>query len=115
MQSIVRRSRRGDGRAKANYLERQQGKGGDNYLLRSGKIKWKITKENKTKIGFFSTKNMQTPSPLNFYQVLMEDAQYAETNEKSIFRFLFFDLSWKFIENWGDFWYKNDHNTKNKN
>ena len=48
---------------------------------------------------------MQTPTPrppLSFDPIFMEDAQCAETNEKSIFPFLFFELSGKFIENWGD-------------
>ena len=40
------------------------------------------------------------PSPLSFYPIFMGDAECAETNEKSIFRFLFYELSWKFIENW---------------
>ena len=54
--------------------------------------------------GFFPTKDRQTPH-LSFDPVFMDDAQCAETNENSIFRFfryLFFKLSWKFIENWGD-------------
>ena len=45
------------------------------------------------------------PPPLSFYPISMEDAQCADTNEKLIFRlfqFLFFELSWKFIENWCD-------------
>ena len=42
---------------------------------------------------------MQTP--LSFASIFMKDAQGAESNEKSIFRFLFFELSWKLIENWG--------------
>ena len=48
----------------------------------------------------------------------MEEVQCAETNEKSIFRFLFFELSWKFIENWGDLsrkMIKSHYNMKNKN
>ena len=45
---------------------------------------------------------MQTPPPfLSFDPTVMKDAQCAETNEKSIFQFLFFELSWKFMENWG--------------
>ena len=48
----------------------------------------------------------------------MNDAERAEMNEKSILRFLFFELSWKFIENWGDLsikMTKNNHNSKNEN
>ena len=45
-------------------------------------------------LGSVPTKNMQTPpTPLSFDPVLMDDAQCTETNEKSIFRFLFFSLS----------------------
>ena len=50
--------------------------------------------------------------PLSFEPTAMKDAQCAETNEKFISRFLFLELSWKFIENWSDFEYKNDHNSK---
>ena len=32
--------------------------------------------------------------------IIMKDTQCAKSNEKSIFQFLFFELSWKFIENW---------------
>ena len=53
-------------------------------------------------MGYFPTNDMQTPAPLSFDPIFMDDAQCAETNEKSIFRFLFFKLSWKFFENWGD-------------
>ena len=55
-------------------------------------------------LGFFPTKDMQTPSHprLSFDPVFMDDALCAETNEKSIFRFLFLELLWQFIENWGD-------------
>ena len=45
----------------------------------------------------------------------MKDVECAETEEKSIFRFflfLFFELSWKFIEKFGWFEYKNEHNSK---
>ena len=35
------------------------------------------------RLGFFPSKDMQNP-PLSFAPVLMEDAQYAESNEKSI-------------------------------
>ena len=45
---------------------------------------------------------MQTPSFLRNGPILIEDEQCAETNEKSNLRFLFFELSQKFIENWGD-------------
>ena len=41
--------------------------------------------------GYFPTKDMKTPPLLSFDPVFMDDAQCAETNEKSIFRFLFFD------------------------
>ena len=37
---------------------------------------------------------------LSFAPIFMKDAQCPESNKKSIFRFLFFELSWKFIENW---------------
>ena len=50
----------------------------------------------------FSQVRKCRPPPLSFDPVFMEDAQCAETNEKLIFRFIFFELSWKFIENWGD-------------
>ena len=59
------------------------------YFLRYGRL-----------TGYFLTKDMQTTS-LSFDPVFMDDAQCAKTNEKSIFRFLFFELSWKFNENWG--------------
>ena len=36
--------------------------------------------------------------PLSFDSIFMNDAQCAESNEKSIFWFLFSELSWKFIE-----------------
>ena len=36
--------------------------------------------------------DMQTPPPLRNDQIFMKDAQCAETNEKSIFRFLFYEL-----------------------
>ena len=49
-------------------------------------------------------------------QIYMQKyAIWAETNEKSILRFLFSELWWKFIENWPYFEHKNDHNSKNKN
>ena len=35
-------------------------------------------------VGFFPTKYMQTGPPLSFAPILMEDAQYAELNEKLI-------------------------------
>ena len=50
----------------------------------------------------FSQIRICRPFPLNFDLVFMKDAECAETNEKSIFRLLFFELSWKFIEKWGD-------------
>ena len=55
-------------------------------------------------IGFFPSKYMHYAdlTSFSFDPVLMDDAQCNETNEKSVFRFLFFELSWKFIENWGD-------------
>ena len=47
--------------------------------------------------------DMETaPPPFSFDPVFMDDAKCAETNEKSIFLFLFFELSGKFIENRGD-------------
>ena len=53
--------------------------------------------------GLFPIKDMQTlPPSLRNSQIYMKDANCAETNEKSIFRFLFFELWWKFIQNWGD-------------
>ena len=45
-------------------------------------------------------------------QIYMKDAKCTDTNEKSIFRFLFFELSWKIHRKLG---YKNVHNSKNKN
>ena len=42
----------------------------------------------------------------------MKDVQCAESNEKSIIGFLFFELSPKIHRKLG---YKNNHNTKNKN
>ena len=76
-------------------------------------------------LGFWSlhipTKDVQTPSSptLSFAPILMEDAQYAETNEKSIFRFLFFEL-WsilysKSIEQLTNYEYKNNHISQTKN
>ena len=41
------------------------------------------------------SKDMQTLPQLSFDPIFMEDAQCAETNEKSIFRFLFFKLCWE--------------------
>ena len=42
----------------------------------------------------FPTNDMQTPpSPLSFDSIFIEGAQCAETNEKLIFQFLFFELS----------------------
>ena len=52
-------------------------------------------------IGSVPTKDMQIP-PLSFNPIFMKDAQYAKSNEKSIFlffQFLFFELSLKLIEN----------------
>ena len=41
--------------------------------------------------GYFPTKDMQTPPlPFSFAPVLMKDAQCAESNEKSYFRFFQF-------------------------
>ena len=42
------------------------------------------------------------PPPLNFDPVFMDDAQCAETNEKSIYDFYFSIYREKLIENWGD-------------
>ena len=50
---------------------------------------------------YFPAEDIQTSPTLSFAPVLIEDAQCAESNEKSIFRFLFSELSGKFIENWG--------------
>ena len=59
---------------------------------------------------------MQTPlPPLRIGQIFMKDAEYAETKQKSYFRFLFFKLWGKFIENWPFFEGKNDHNSRDKN
>ena len=48
------------------------------------------------KFGFFPSRDMHTPhSPVSFdpvFDFFADDAQYAETNKKSIFRFLFFEL-----------------------
>ena len=66
-------------------------------------------------------KDFQVPIKKSFKrgQIYIKDAQCAETNEKSILRFLFFQL-WsilysKLIEKWTNFEYKNDHNSKTKN
>ena len=53
-------------------------------------------------MDFFPAKNMQTPPLRNSFN-LIEDARCTETNEKSIFLFIFFEL-WsilysKLIEN----------------
>ena len=45
---------------------------------------------DKYKNGYFPTNDIQTPAPLSFDPVVIDDAQCAETNEKYIFRFLFF-------------------------
>ena len=66
-----------------------------------------------TGLGPVPSKDMQT-LPLSFAPIFMKDAQCVESNKKSIFRFLFFELSWKFIENW-QFLVQNDYNSKNKN
>ena len=52
--------------------------------------------------GPVPSKDMQTPLPFSFFIPFSwkMDAQCAESNKKSIFRSLFFELSWKFIENW---------------
>ena len=42
--------------------------------------------------GFFQTKDMHDPPPLSLAPILMEDLKCAQSNEKSIFRFLFFEL-----------------------
>ena len=50
---------------------------------------------NKFKFGSVSTKDMQTPGvppPLSYYPTFMKDVQCPESNEKSIFRFLFYKL-----------------------
>ena len=52
------------------------------------------TSSNETKLGPVLSKDMETP-PLKNGQILMKDAQCAETKEKSVFqflRFLFFEL-----------------------
>ena len=41
-------------------------------------------------MGVFPSNDMQTPPP-SFDPVFIDDAQCAETNEKSIFRFSFFE------------------------
>ena len=55
---------------------------------------WKISKYMLDRIfwGFFPTNDMQAPSPLRSGNICMKDAHSAESNEKSIFRFLFFEL-----------------------
>ena len=50
--------------------------------------------------------------PFSFSPIIMKDAKCVESNEKSIFRFLFFEFSWKMHRKLG---YKNDHNAINKN
>ena len=56
------------------------------------------------------------PLPLSFHPTFMKDLQCAQTNEKLTIRFLFFELSCKFIENWGDMsakMTKNEHHSRN--
>ena len=51
-------------------------------------------------VGPVPTKDMQTP-PLSFDSIFMEDPQFAETNEKSIFLFLFFRVIVKIYQKMG--------------
>ena len=82
-------------------------------------IFFRFVKNKFTFVHFAAFSQLRTcrPPPLStqFSPVLMKDAECAKSNKKSIFLFLFFELSLKFIENWGDFQYKNDLNSKNKN
>ena len=43
-------------------------------------------------LGFFPTKDMQTHSLFKSGEIYRKDAQWTETNEKSIFRFLRFSI-----------------------
>ena len=72
--------------------------------------------------GPVTIKVMQTPTPpLRNGQIFMKYAECAELNEKRnilYLRFLFSELSRKFIENWGGDvtkMTKNHNNSKNKN
>ena len=65
-------------------------------------------------VGNFTTKDMQILSSTINNPVIMKDVLCAELSEKSIFQFLYSELLRKFIENWVDFWYKNDQNSKKK-
>ena len=65
---------------------------------------------------YSSTKGFQNFKSFHIY---MKDAESAKTNEKSIFRFLVFEL-WsilysKLIEKLTNFEYKTDHISKTKN
>ena len=58
--------------------------------------------------------NKPPPPPLSFDPIYMEDAQFAESNEKQFSDFYFSSYREKFIENWDDDvtkWPKNDHNS----
>ena len=57
-------------------------------------------KVSKFFFGSVPANDKQTTPQFN--PTFMKDAECAETSEK-------------FIENWGDLWYKNDHSSKNKN
>ena len=63
------------------------------------------------------SKTMQTPLPTEVIRFLWKILNVLK-NEKWILRFsrfLFFELWWKFIENWPYFEYLNDRHSKNKN
>ena len=65
-------------------------------------------------IGPVPTNDKQTP-PLSIDPTFMEDAQEGETKGKTIFRSLFFELSWKIHRKLGCWRPKNDDNSINNN
>ena len=68
--------------------------------------------------GFFTTKDMQTPSPLSIDPVFMDDGQCAEKNEKNNkkkFQFFFPRVIVKNSLKIGLMTSQNDLNSKNKN
>ena len=64
---------------------------------------------------------MQTPAPHRsgqHFKNSMKDVECVDQSgkiNKKFYDFYFSSYGRKFIENWGNFEYKNDHNSKNKN
>ena len=93
-------------------------------IIFNGKGKPDSNHENH-RTGPVSIKNMQTPllpskvvKTLKTLWKMWNVLNRVGKLIKKILRFLFFDLSRNFIENWGDDvtkWQKNDQNSKNKN